>query len=47
VAAALGLLALVALPLGMAVAAVAQRAALVGLLVVGFVAEYAATKRRA
>jgi low temperature requirement protein LtrA len=41
---ALAALALATIPLGVAVAAVAQLAALVGLLVVGFAAEYAAAK---
>jgi len=45
--AAVGVLALATLPLGIAVAAVAQLAALVGLLVMGFAAEYGAAKRRA
>ncbi len=43
----MGVLALATIPLGVAVAAVAQLAALVGLLVAGFAAEYAAAKRRA
>ena len=41
----MGALALAPIPLGIAVASVAQRAALVGLLVVGFAAAYAATTR--
>jgi low temperature requirement protein LtrA len=43
--AAMAVLALATVPLGVGVAAVAQLAALVGLLVVGFAAEYVATKR--
>ena len=43
----IGVLALATIPLGIAVAAVAQLAALVALLVVGFAAEYAVTTRGA
>lgn len=44
--AAVAVLALATIPLGIAVATVAQLAALVGLLAAGFAAEYAAAKRR-